>query len=122
MSPITPNYVELPATDLSAAQAFYESNFGWTFTEYGPTYSAATVAGLEVGLNAEATVGTAQPDGAQNPTGPFLLLQTDDLDAIHATLEDLGGVIVTQPCDYPGGRRLHFRDPSGNVLGIHQAS
>ena len=34
------NYVELPAHDLAQVQTFYEKAFGWTFTSYGPNYSA----------------------------------------------------------------------------------
>ncbi len=30
--------------------------------------------------------------------------------------------MVEGPFDYPGGRRFHFRDPSGNVLGVFQPS
>ena len=30
------SYLELPARDLDAVQAFYASAFGWTFVEYGP--------------------------------------------------------------------------------------
>jgi predicted enzyme related to lactoylglutathione lyase len=33
-----------------------------------------------------------------------------------------GGEVVEGPFDYPGGRRFHFRDPSGNVLGVFQPS
>ena len=116
----TPNYIELPATDLAATKAFYASSFGWTFTDYGPTYAAASVSGFEVGLNADASTGTAQSADDQDPTGPMLLLETDDLVAVHAALGDDDAVIVTSPFDYPGGRRLHFRDPSGNVLGVYQ--
>ena len=118
----TLNGIELPATDLAATKTFYEANLGWSFTDYGPTYAAARVSGMEIGFNTEATVGAAQPNGAQNPTGLMMLLQTDDLEAAHSSLGDGGGVILTTPFDFPGGRRLHFRDPSGNVLGIYQAA
>lgn len=120
MTPTNLNYIELPATDLVATKAFYERNFGWTFTDYGPGYATAQVSGVEVALNAEATVGVCQSDGDQNPTGPLVLLQTDDLHSAHAALAREDGAIVTSPFDYPGGNRLHFRDPSGNVLGLYQ--
>lgn len=116
------NYIELPATDLVATKAFYEHNFGWTFTDYGPGYAAAHVSNIEVALNTEANVGTAQLDGDQDPTGPLVLLQTDDLDSVHSALALESGAIVTSPFDYPGGTRLHFRDPSGNILGVYQAN
>lgn len=116
----TLNYIELPATDLAATKAFYEATFGWTFTVYGPAYASADASGNEVAFNAEATVGTMQASGDQNSTGPLLLLQIDDIDAVHSELSTIPDAIVTSPYDYPGGRRLHFRDPSGNVLGLYQ--
>ncbi len=36
------DYLELPARDLDAVQAFYAQAFGWTFTDYGPDYRAFT--------------------------------------------------------------------------------
>lgn len=107
MPPTNLNYIELPATDLVAAKTFYEDHFGWTFTYYGPTYAAAHVSGVEVGLSTEATVSAAQPNGSQSSTGPLLLLETDDLAAAHSALSTDGAVIVTSPFDYPGGTRLH---------------
>jgi len=120
MNPTTLNGIELPATDLNAAKTFYEKHFGWAFTDYGSTYSAARVSGVEVGLNTEASVSVAQPDGAESSNGPLLLMQTDDLDAVHDALSRNGAVIVTRPFGFPGGSRFHFRDPSGNVLAIYE--
>ena len=34
------NYIELPAKDFDATEAFYSSAFGWAFTPYGPNYRA----------------------------------------------------------------------------------
>lgn len=116
----TPNYLELPASDLVATKAFYETNFGWTFTDYGPTYSDTSVSGMEIGITTESTVAAAPANGSQGSVGPLLLLRTEDLDAAHEQLATEGGVIVTAPFDYPGGSRFHFRDPSGNVLGVYQ--
>ena len=119
MIPTTLNSIELPATDLAATKTFYEDHFGWTFTDYGPTYAAARVSDVEIGFNTEARVSVAQPNGARHPTGPLLLLQTDELDAAHSALSRDGSVVVTRPFDFPGGSRLHFRDPSGNVLAVY---
>lgn len=115
------NYVELPAGDLEATKAFYTNVFGWSFTDYGPDYAAATIGNLEIGFNTHATVAPALGDGDENGVGPFLLFETDDLEASLADVDDGGGVIVSQPYGYPGGRRFHFRDPSGNVLGVYRS-
>ncbi len=34
------DYLELPATDLTAHKAFYAQAFGWSFQDYGPDYAA----------------------------------------------------------------------------------
>ena len=44
------NYVEFPARDLSATKAFFESVFGWSFTDYGPDYTAFSNEGLDGGF------------------------------------------------------------------------
>ena len=41
---------------------------------------------------------------------------------IFTTLSRSGVEVVEGPFDYPGGRRFHFRDPSGNQLGVFQPS
>ena len=107
------SYVELNVSDLPATRAFYESAFGWRFNDYGPTYAgirAPEGAGEVGGLNAE----RAPVSG-----GPLVLLYSDDLDATVAAVEAAGGQVVSGPYDYPGGRRFHFTDPSGNELGVY---
>lgn len=113
------NYIELPVTDLDAAKSFYRAAFGWSFTDYGPTYAAAQLDAVEVALNADGTVGPLQAEGDENGLGPLLLFEAEDLDAALTRVTDATGVVVSKPYDYPGGRRFHFRDPSGNVLGVY---
>ena len=47
------DYVELPGTDLPATKSFYGQAFGWTFTDYGPTYAAFGDSGLDGGFQAD---------------------------------------------------------------------
>ena len=35
-----------------------------------------------------------------------------------AAIEAAGGQIIQGPYEFPGGRRVHFTDPSGNELGV----
>ena len=44
------NYIEFKAKDLSRTKEFYSSIFGWTFTDYGPTYMAFSNSGMEGGF------------------------------------------------------------------------
>ena len=34
------DYVEFNVSDIARSRRFYGEAFGWTFTDYGPTYSA----------------------------------------------------------------------------------
>jgi hypothetical protein len=47
-----------------------------------------------------------------------VLLWSADLDASVAAVTAAGGAVTEGPYDFPGGRRFHFRDPSGNELGV----
>lgn len=104
------DYVELPVTDLPAAKRFYEEAFGWRFNDYGPTYAGIAGDGKEVG-------GLALTDTVRRG-GPLVILFSTDLAASLAAVREAGGTITTEPFDFPGGRRFHFTDPSGNELAV----
>lgn len=105
------DYVELPAVDLAAMKAFYGDAFGWTFEDWGPgpDYVSFSDAGLEGGFR---PVESAPPRG-----GALVILLTDDLEAAEAAVTAAGGAIVERH-EFPGGRRFHFTDPSGNELAV----
>lgn len=110
------DYVELNVADLATSRAFYEQAFGWEFNEYGRTYAGIRTAdgkGEVGGLNAIAGSASSRPAG-----GPLVLLFSSDLDATAEAIRAAGGKVVNGPYAFPGGRRLHFTDPSGNELGV----
>ena len=108
------DYIEFGVTDMAAAQAFYAGAFGWSFTAYGDEYAGIQGEGREVGgLRLEAQVARG---------GPLVVLFSEDLEATLARVEAAGGVITTAPFDFPGGRRFHFTDPSGNELAVWATS
>lgn len=121
-APARIDYIELPATDLGAAKAFYTAAFGWPFIDYGPTYAAtgAHDGCPEVALSASATVAPPHTPDAQDAIGPLVLFSTTDLEDVQKRVVDAGGSIVSSAYAYPGGSRFHFADPSGNVLGVYQ--
>lgn len=104
------DYIEFTVTDLAAAKQFYGSAFEWTFNDHGPAYTGIRRPGGEAGgLRLEAVVTRG---------GPLVILYSEDLDATLARVRDAGGQITTEPFDFPGGRRFHFQDPSGNELAV----
>jgi len=104
------DYIELaaPHGSLDSVKAFYASVFGWSFTDYGPTY-AAFDEGLEGGFQAER-------DAA--PAKPLPILYSENLEDTFAAVESAGATIVMPIFSFPGGRRFHFNDPAGNELAV----
>jgi len=105
------DYIELPsATAHEVTRGFYAKAFGWTFTDYGPDYAAATTTGdVDVGLN-------GQPDEAL--AAPLPVIRVDDLEAAFDAVSRSGGIIAKNIFSFPGGRRFHFIDPSGSELAV----
>jgi predicted enzyme related to lactoylglutathione lyase len=101
------NYVELPVRDTAAAKAFYETAFGWSLTDFGPTYSATTTGDVDLGL---------QGDGGEATGAPLAVIEVADLEAALRAVTNAGGIITRPIFAFPGGRRFHFTDPSGNEL------
>jgi predicted enzyme related to lactoylglutathione lyase len=104
------DYLEMPATGstLDSAKAFYSRAFGWSFTDYGPTYAAFSE-GLDGGF---------QADAGEAPEKPLPVLYSENLDATKNAVEAAGGSIVRPIFSFPGGRRFHFTDPAGNELAV----
>ena len=44
------NYIEIPAKNIEAAKDFFSSVFDWSFTDYGPEYTAFSNAGIDGGF------------------------------------------------------------------------
>lgn len=104
------DYVELPsATAHELTRGFYAKAFGWTFTDYGPDYSATTNGTTDVGLNG---------DRAEALSAPLPVIRVDDLEAAFDSVSKAGGVIAKPIFSFPGGRRFHFIDPSGSELAV----
>ncbi len=106
------DYIEFTVTDLAEAKRFYAEAFGWQFTDYGTAY-----AGIRGGSGAEVG-GLRQEQQARTGGGPLVLLYSADLEQSVEAVEKAGGTVVAGPYEFPGGRRFHFTDPSGNELGV----
>ena len=112
------DYVELTVTDLEETKRFYAAAFGWGFNDYGPAYAGIRARADE----ARPEVGGLTPQGQVRAGGPFVLLYSEDLDASVEAVTAAGGRVLRGPYAFPGGRRFHFADPSGNELGVWASS
>lgn len=103
------NYIEFRAKDLEKIKEFYSTAFGWSFTDYGPTYTSFSESGLAGGFE------TAEGEIGQ---GALIVLYHKNLNLIRDKIIATGGVIKRDIFSFPGGRRFHFLDPSGNELAV----
>lgn len=103
------DYIELKARDLEAIKKFYNSSFGWVFTDYGPDYVSFSESGVFGGF---------EKTKKKIVNGALVVLYHDDLGNIRQSIMDNGGKISKEIFTFPGGRRFHFKDPSGNELAV----
>lgn len=103
------NYIEFKANDLAKIKEFYGQAFGWTFTDYGPDYIAFSDSGLDGGF---------EHTEKEISNGVLVVLYHENLEGIQEKVLESGGTIVKEIFSFPGGRRFHFTDPSGNELAI----
>jgi predicted enzyme related to lactoylglutathione lyase len=106
------NYVELPVADAGIAKAFYEAAFGWSLTDFGPSYASTLTGDVDLGL---------QGDAAEATGAPLPVIDVTGLDDWPAKVEAAGGTIVRPIFAFPGGRRFQFTDPAGNELAVMEA-
>lgn len=103
------DYIEFPSTNIEESKRFYSEVFGWKFTDYGPDYTSFNDGRLRGGFSAAAEVARG---------GPLVVLYATNLEQIETKVKQSGGRIVRETFEFPGGRRFHFTDPSGNELAV----
>jgi len=101
------NYIEFKAKDLEKIKEFYTASFNWTFTDYGPTYTAFSESGLSGGFEITEN---------EIVNGALIVLYHKNLELIKNKIVKAGGKIIKDIFSFPGGRRFHFVDPSENEL------
>lgn len=100
-------YIQLPAVDIAASAAFYESVFGW---------SADPVAG---GFEAPGMIGQWTTGLSPGTGGPMVWICADDLYPTLARVADGGGTVRGRPQLDNGERWLaEVDDPAGNRIGV----
>lgn len=106
-----PNFIELPTRDLAASQGFFEQVFGMTMTGFGPTYACTMTGDVDLGLQADQTEATK---------APLPVIEVKNLEATLTAVAATGATVTRPIFSFPGGRRFHFLDPSGNELAAMQ--
>ena len=105
-------YIEFLSQDFGPVKEFYSKAFGWDFTDYGPEYTAFSNQGIDGGFYSADKASSAEAGGA------LVILYSDSLEEVQARVERARGVILKPIFSFPGGRRFHFTEPSGNELAV----
>jgi len=106
------SYVEFPAADIDATKTFFTTVFDWSFTDYGPDYTSFSDQGLSGGFYHSDLKSTTDKGAA------LLVLYSSDLEQTLNEVSEAGGSIVKPVFNFPGGRRFHFTEPSGNEFAV----
>lgn len=106
------NYVEFPARDMQATKVFFQAAFGWSFEDFGPEYASFSNQGLDGGFY-KAELSASSASGSA-----LLIFYSENLEQAQARVEQAGGEIIKPIFSFPGGRRFHFLEPSGNELAV----
>ncbi len=106
------NYVEFPANDITSTKAFFNNVFRWQFTDHDPDYIAFDNQGIEGGFY-RADLKAATANGSV-----LIVFYSNNLEDTQTKIINAGGAIVKEIFNFPGGRRFHFTEPSGNEFAV----
>ena len=101
-------YIEFLSNDIKQAKAFYAKSFGWTFTDYGPEYSAFEGDYVDGGF----TLGKPVKGSI------LVVIYSENIETTKDKVIEAGGTIAKDIFSFPGGKRFHFVDPDGNELAV----
>lgn len=107
-------YIELPAISIEESAAFYQKVFGWKVRARGDGATAFDDAAGHV-----SGTWTTERTAAEEP-GYRIYISVTDAVAASAAIEAEGGTIVQAADTSVVDIVAYFRDPAGNLLGIHQ--
>jgi predicted enzyme related to lactoylglutathione lyase len=106
------DYIELPTSNLEASKTFFQDVFAWSFTDFGDEYAAFKNAGVDGGFYQSDLVVAADKGSA------LIVLYSANLEDTQRNIEGAGGKIHKSIFAFPGGKRFHFIDPSGNEFAV----
>ena len=105
---------EIPVADLEEAKRFYGQVMGWSFTEFGEDYFAAT------GPDGRMLGGLFKASADDLGNGIRITFSTDDLEGALDRVTKAGGSILHGRSEIGGGMGwwADFLDPAGRRVGF----
>lgn len=92
---------------LKQTRDFFTHVFDWKYQEWGESYSDTSESGTNSGINSD-----------KSASMPLTVIYSQDLEATKEKVIQAGGTILVDTYSFPGGRRFHFTEPSGNELAV----
>ena len=111
------SHFEIMGGEGSKLQDFYRDAFQWSVKADNPmNYGMVATGGAsDVGGGIGASM-----DGKPYVT---VYIEVDDPAAAHEKVKQLGGQVVMEPAEVPGGPTIaQFKDPAGNLVGLVKAN
>ncbi len=106
------NYIEFSAHDLDKTKSFFNTVFGWKFTDYGPDYIAYENRDIDCGIYRSELSSKTKNGGA------LVVFYSENLEETLEHIKKAGGNITREIFSFPGGRRFQFYEPSGNEIAV----
>jgi predicted enzyme related to lactoylglutathione lyase len=106
------DYIEFQAADLAATKKFFEQLFGWKFTDYGPDYTSFHDGRIGGGF------ARAEKKSTIDQGGALVVFYHPKLEETRDRVKQFGGTVTADIFSFPGGRRFHFTEPSGNECAV----
>lgn len=117
----TPAWVDLASADVDQARGFYETVFGWGYTENPTDQPEYSYYIAELGGRRTAGMMQLRPEMAEAGMPPVwsTYVSVDDADATVAKVVEAGGTVLSPVMAVMDtGRMAVFSDPTGAVVGI----
>lgn len=116
-----PTWIDLSASDMEGARAFYRALFGWDYDIGGPEFGGYTTA--RVGQRMAAGIGgNVGSEGVTFPVAWGLYFASHDIEADVARAVALGATVLFPPMTVGEfGRMAGCIDPGGAVFSFWQA-
>jgi predicted enzyme related to lactoylglutathione lyase len=106
---------ELGTQDVAGSESFYGDVFDWTTSDMGAEYGGYKI--FNVGEKGVGGLMKMPDPSVPSMWAPYVA--TEDVDAIVAKAQELGGATIVEAMDIPAvGRVAVLRDPVGAVFGI----
>jgi predicted enzyme related to lactoylglutathione lyase len=108
---------ELAADDAEAAEAWYSARFGWTSAG---AHDMGEMLYRMVGVGDPMPLAGIFPRPPELPVGWSYYIDVADLDATLDKVRSLGGQVLVEPMEIPGGARVaSCMDPQGAMFSLH---